>query len=385
MEITVSCPSCGVAVTATGEDSVARGKCTSCGRTIRVRTCRRASVAPQRQPQPDVPHEANSSDVLPQPRPPKQRSRAAVYVALAALILITAAVAVVTVIVVAKRVGGERAADGPEPVGPAAVPAVARPEPVGPPAAPPGPASSTTTDAPAVAEGMRAELPAAEEDEILLNLPERLAARTPAGPPPEPVVADESAEPPPGSLASVDVIKQLREQCDEWGWAASTAEQYAEFQKLARYVAAAHFMMDDESVPEGLRVVVNAEAQKVLEQLSRRPWPPAPAIESTNRLAAAGLAQPGDGIFAYLEVTMPPRTIEGNPASPLAVFRLIGTSKRIAMTIRESAPQLRVGTRWLVLGMHDPTIEFVSESGSEDIISLVKAKYLVEEPKLVGE
>lgn len=191
-------------------------------------------------------------------------------------------------------------------------------------------------------------------------------------------------KPAPGSLASVDLIEQLHQKCRAMKWAPATAAQYATHQELARYVTAAQFLTDDASVQKGLRVIIGAAAQEVLDDLSKTPWPEQPRLAKVNRLAVEGLKRPGRALFAYVEVAYTSHEAEKVDGVPSVVVQLIGTGQLIVVPVREDPADLHRRSRWLLMGVHDPAIQFSLSTSAADepaqTAPLVRAKYLVGRP-----
>lgn len=195
------------------------------------------------------------------------------------------------------------------------------------------------------------------------------------------------SRPKPGTLESIDVIRELHKTCKELNWQPATPSEYGLFQDLAEYVYVAKANESDEGIEEGLRILIASPAQEVLVELSKTKWPEEAEINELNALAAEGLKRDGKGVFCYVEIANPnpdPMSVDG---VPVILCELIGTDQSVVVPVRKNSSKLRRKTRWLLIGKHDTTqtLNVRTTDGSEKPSPLIRAKHLLGEPKVLPE
>lgn len=188
----------------------------------------------------------------------------------------------------------------------------------------------------------------------------------------------------PGSLESIDMIRELHKACKGINWKPETPEEYELFQELAEYVYVAKVNETDKNIEEGLRILIAAPAQEVLEELSKTEWPEEPDMKRLDALAVLGLDEPGKGIVCFVEIaTAAGDTIKVDGGDAI-LCNLIGTEQSIIVPVKKSLPKLKPKTQWLLIGMHDPsqTFDLRVDDGMQKKVPLVRAKQLVGERKI---
>ncbi len=202
----------------------------------------------------------------------------------------------------------------------------------------------------------------------------------PVEPNPSPMPPDEpdtQADP----LLYVDLLADSLRACKDLNWSPATPAEYKTLQQLAKYVHEAKELESQARIEEGVRIIVGAKADDVLKQLSEgeTPWPGNEQIAALNRLAAKSLEIPGQPVFAYLQIVAPSRMAASIDGQPSVVAELIGTEQLIVLPTKADPADLKKGTRWLLLGVHEAREEPVTVKlgESEQPAALVRAKYLL--------
>lgn len=210
----------------------------------------------------------------------------------------------------------------------------------------------------------------------------RISVAKPVSPKP---VSSKPVRPEPGTLESLDLMRKLHTECRDMNWLPQTAADYAKLQLLAEYLHAAKITEDNNRIEEGLRVIIGTTAQEMLVDLSESPWPTDEQISELDTLAIASLSSPDQGLFAYVEVTNPSPQAPPINGQKTIVARLIGSEQFIALPVQKNDDQLKKGSRWLLLGLHDK-----EKSIMLDVVTppretpLVQAKYILGEPQSLG-
>ncbi len=185
-------------------------------------------------------------------------------------------------------------------------------------------------------------------------------------------------------LNYVKYIRAVHQECKAFDFSPSTAAQYEQLQRLARCVNTAKEFEEKERVDEGMRILVGETAQEVLNELSETPWPIDATLAEANNFAADAMNVPGNAVFAYLQITVHPRVSAPLDGQPTFIAQLVGTDQTVVLPTRLNPSDLKKGSRWLVLGMHDESIRLqigVGDEIDERVVPLIRAKYLIGEPQ----
>jgi S1-C subfamily serine protease len=190
------------------------------------------------------------------------------------------------------------------------------------------------------------------------------------------------ARPEPGSLESIDVLRELHEICKDIEWKPESIEEYGLVQELAEYVYVAKANETDVNIEEGLRILIAAPAQDVLVDLSRIQWQEDEAARmKLNALAVQGLNEKGKGIFCYVEIDTAPGDSVSIDGSPVILCNLVGTEQSVAVPVKKESKLLKKKTRWLLVGMDSTeTVKLRGDDGMEVALPVIRAKHLLGEP-----
>jgi len=161
----------------------------------------------------------------------------------------------------------------------------------------------------------------------------------------------------------------------------TTEDQYATLQDLAKFVTMAGQTADaGEDEPSAEQKKLGEAAQAVLDDLAGTLWTSAAA---TNALAMKGVKGPHPGTFVYGKVIMTQREVVTFRKRNVIVFELEGADSLVAMPTTADTSNFRGGTRWLIMGLHDPTItlNIGFHDGPSKRAYIVEGKYVVGEPR----
>lgn len=204
------------------------------------------------------------------------------------------------------------------------------------------------------------------------------------GPPsdlPDPPTTPPKDNPIRGPLAKFQTLHRL---LNESGWRPAGLEDYEGFQQLALLVTIAHEMIDNGEIgplqQEGIREVTMA----AMNDLVKAEWPVEEEMIRINRLATTAPAMENPGLFAYGRCVMRPehfgaKTIDG---SPIFAFELIGTEQLVIVPAGENGSEIRMGSRWLLLGRKDldekfPAFSLPSAPDEEREGTVLRTKFML--------
>ncbi|MEQ8791339.1 MAG: trypsin-like peptidase domain-containing protein [Pirellulaceae bacterium] len=240
-------------------------------------------------------------------------------------------------------------------------------------------------------ESLLREAQASEIDLIPYAAPPSAVTFADGGDPARPSIDVPATSPdPPTAPSAAEAFMQqlaknladLKAKCAAADWVPASGEQYAAFQQLAIELTGAATVADEPKVPAEVRQQIGeAITDAMAPQLQ---WNDLPRFEAVNRLAAAGIESAASrGLYGFGEVVARPGQVTVN-SQPAVGLQLIGTREVVFMPIRHSAEELRLGTRWLVVGVYRGRIEELSDDPTAPNgrrCSMIDAKYLVAFPE----
>lgn len=193
--------------------------------------------------------------------------------------------------------------------------------------------------------------------------------------------------PQPGTLTSRELLLELLGQCRDAGWSPRDTEEYLVFQQLCRYLTAAEEVVVDETIDEGLRLLLDQVAKEIRDEISRSPWPEEEMILQVNQMAIDSLSNPEDGFYGFAKVVLPPGLAPEINGAGSVVMQLLGHNQRIILPVTRSFDQLRTDTEWLIIGTNPGGRKLnVEDAGTSRSMALIHAIHVNERPTLiVGE
>jgi predicted Zn finger-like uncharacterized protein len=199
---------------------------------------------------------------------------------------------------------------------------------------------------------------------------------------PEPVPEPEPVPLGPAELSVAGIVK-LHEECKAMNWNPTTQAQYGRLQELSRLVNEAKSFEEDASQSADLRQQLGAAAQTVLMDLAATAWRTESQIAAVNKLAAKGLESPGDAVFVYARVVIPSTRSGKFNGKPTVILEMVGTGDLMVMPVTENAAAMEPASRWLVLGLHDPQVQFTLtiDDSPAKTAAVIVPKYVVGAPQ----
>lgn len=195
-----------------------------------------------------------------------------------------------------------------------------------------------------------------------------------------------NTQPPPGTLTSREYLTKLLAQCREANWNPQDPGEYLVFQQLGTYLTAAEEVAVDESLEEGLRLLLNQAATEIRDEMSRTPWPNDETIKKINQLAIESLSGVDDGFYGFAQVVLPPGLAPEINGAGSVVMRLLGHEQQIILPVSRSFDQLRTDSQWLIVGSKQGGRELIvkDEEGESHPMSLIFAIHLSARPELIA-
>ena len=189
-------------------------------------------------------------------------------------------------------------------------------------------------------------------------------------------------KPNPGRVGiSPQKIRQLAEVGAARNWSPDSDAQYAELQKLAQMITAAQLARNNAQISEQARAAIEQASRKVLEQLSEFAFEASDEqINAVNQFATTNINSPGVGAFFYAKVVQQhPEKVAGKP---VVILKMIGVERFVIIPVTKQFDEVKVDSRWLVLGVRAPVNLTINSRGQQKDTYLVETKQLLHLKKL---
>lgn len=189
-----------------------------------------------------------------------------------------------------------------------------------------------------------------------------------------------------GTVESIQTLEALFKQCNELEWQPSNDEEYNTFAQLAEYLVAAEEVAYDPDEEQSVRELMESSTVEIRKHLQTTGWPEQSEIEIVNQLALAKMKNESEGVYCFGKVLQTPGLAPRFEGSDSVVMELEGTGERIILPVSQSLSQLTSGSRWLIVGIHEPDgwIDVEGEEETSGKAAIVYTLFFIQEPEQVA-
>jgi len=182
---------------------------------------------------------------------------------------------------------------------------------------------------------------------------------------------------------TVKSLATLGKECKAMKWTPRNAQQYTKFQELARIITEARRRAKGPNAKADDRELGKA-AKAILDELTVVSWN---RVRQINRLAIAGLKTDRHGVFLYGRVSCGAHGGSRVGGRNSILFHVDGTDTKIALPTTLPIKRFKKNSRWLILGIHDPsiTLGYRIKGGKVGKSPVIEAKCILSEPPLFVE